>query len=351
MHNAPRTTHGIIKAYPTHLPLTAQTPDLTLGEGSTPLVHAPYLSDRLDAQIYLKLEWANPTGSFKDRGMVLAVAKALEQGSRKVICASTGNTSASAAAYAARAGLQAVVVIPAGKVAAGKLAQAAMYAPRIVQVHGNFDAALALVRDIADRSDAITLVNSLNPHRIAGQATAAFEIVDALGAPPDIQALPVGNAGNITAYWSGYNAYRTSSTEIPLPRMFGFQASGAAPLVLGHRVDVPTTVATAIAIGNPASGPSALTAAEHSGGSIRAVTDSEILDAYHLLAAREGIFVEPASAASVAGLLRYGVPAGSVVVATLTGNGLKDPDVATKDMAPLESIDADPTALRRLLGI
>jgi threonine synthase len=307
------------------LPVTGTTPIVSLGEGSTPLLASVALSRMVGRVVWLKVEGANPTGSFKDRGMTVAVSKALEAGATAVVCASTGNTSASAAAYAARAGIECVVVLPAGKVALGKLAQAVRHGATVVAVDGGFDAALAVVRELATR-DGVALVNSVNPYRLAGQETAAWEIVDDLGRAPAVHALPVGNAGNITAYWAGYRALGEA------PQMWGFQAAGAAPIVNGAIVESPETVATAIRIGNPASWDGAVAARDRSGGRIEAVTDDQILDAYDLLASREGVFVEPASAAGVAGILAFGadLPDGDVVC-TLTGHGLKDPGTALGD--------------------
>lgn len=322
---------GVIEAYRDRLPVDADTPVVTLLEGGTPLVEAPIISGLVDRQVYLKVEGANPTGSFKDRGMTLAVSKALEDGAKAVACASTGNTSASAAAYAARAGMSCIVILPAGKIAAGKLAQAVVHGARIVPIDGSFDDALGLVLELTATHDA-ALVNSINPYRIAGQQTAAWEVVDVLGSGPAVHVLPVGNAGNITAYWQGYVAAETA------PQMWGFQAAGAAPIVLGEVVDDPETIATAIRIGNPASWKGAEAARDESGGLIEAVTDDEILDAYRLLAGEEGVFCEPAAAAGVAGLLKFreGLPSGTVVC-TLTGHGLKDPDTATAtlELAPV----------------
>jgi threonine synthase len=300
-------------------------------EGGTPLVPAPRLSARVGAEVWLKVEGANPTGSFKDRGMTMAMSMALAEGAKAVVCASTGNTSASAAAYAARAGMGCVVLIPDGHIALGKLAQALMHGARVLQVRGNFDQLLTIVRELPDHAP-ITVVNSVNPHRIEGQKTGAFEIVDVLGDAPDVHCIPVGNAGNISAYWRGYLQYREAGRSTKLPRMLGFQAAGAAPIVLGHPVENPETIATAIRIGNPASWYSAAAAASESGGSITAVTDDEILDAYTFLAQEESVFCEAASSASVAGLLKQGVPAGSTVVCVLTGHGLKDPDLAIKSI-------------------
>lgn len=326
---------GIIERYRDHLPVSSTTPVVSLGEGDTPLLRSERLSERTGAQVYLKYEGLNPTGSFKDRGMTLAVSKALESGATAVVCASTGNTSASAAAYAARAGLVCAVLVPEGFVALGKLAQALVHGARVVEIEGNFDVALTLTKEIA-RSGEITLVNSVNPHRIEGQKTAAFEIVEALGGAPDLHLIPVGNAGNITAYWKGYREAVEAGWSETTPAMHGFQAEGAAPIVTGVAVAEPDTIATAIRIGNPASWEGANAAVSSSNGSISAVSDAEILEAYAILAA-DGIFVEPASAASVAGLLRMSdeerIPAGATVVCVLTGHGLKDPERALA-MAP-----------------
>ena len=335
---------GLIEAYRHRLPVTDTTPVVTLHEGGTPLLPAPRLADRVGRPVFLKYDGANPTGSFKDRGMTLAVSKALEAGARAVACASTGNTAASAAAYAARAGLECVVVLPAGNVALGKLAQAIRHGARVVTVAGAFDVALEVVRAFTAGGEAV-LVNSLNPDRIAGQQTAAWEIVETLGAAPAVQALPVGNAGNITAYWQGYRALGEA------PRMWGFQAAGAAPIVRGAPVAHPETVATAIRIGNPASWIEAVAARDESGGIIEAVTDEQILAAYRLLAEEEGVFCEPASAAAVAGVLAYRarLPAGPVVC-TLTGHGLKDPGTALREVPEPPMIPAEADALRRWLG-
>lgn len=323
--------------------MSDSTPIVTLLEGGTPLIPAPAVSDLVSRDVYLKFEGMNPTGSFKDRGMTLAVSKAIEDGARAVACASTGNTSASAAAYAARAGIDCIVVLPAGKIATGKLAQAHAHGARIVPIDGNFDDALAIVRQLAENHD-VALVNSVNPYRIEAQKTAAFEVLDDLGTPPAVHALPVGNAGNITAYWKGY-------TEVgAMPRMWGFQAEGAAPIVTGEIFDEPETIATAIRIGNPASWDGALEARDASNGRIEAVSDDEILSAYRLLSSKVGVFCEPASAAGVAGILkfRHDLPEGAVVC-TVTGHGLKDPDTATIDMdvpAPVApTLDAVVSAL------
>lgn len=322
---------GILKHYNTYLPVTDKTPRLTLYEGNTPLIPAVHLSEKLGVELYFKFEGLNPTGSFKDRGMVVAVAKAVEAGSDTVMCASTGNTSASAAAYAARAGIRSIVLIPDKKIALGKLAQAVSYGAEVIAIDGNFDQALNLVRQItADYP--VTLVNSVNPDRIEGQKTAAFEVCDALGDAPDILAIPVGNAGNITAYWKGFKEYYDDKKASKRPKMWGFEAEGAAAIAKGQVIERPETIATAIRIGNPASWQSAERAAAESGGAVQMVTDEEILEAYQLLAGKEGVFAEPASAASVAGVIkaqREGkLPSGASVVCVLTGNGLKDPNTA-----------------------
>lgn len=321
---------GLIYAYQSFLPVSDRTPVVTLHEGNTPLIPAPAVSDRIgrQVQVYLKYDGLNPTGSFKDRGMTMAVSKAKESGAEAVICASTGNTSAAAAAYARRGGMRAYVVVPDGYIALGKLAQALLYGAEVLAIQGNFDVALEMVRKIADRYP-VTLVNSVNPYRLEGQKTAAFEVVDALGDAPDWLCVPVGNAGNITAYWMGFCEYHREN-RCRLPRMMGFQAAGSAPLVEGKVVENPDTLATAIRIGNPASWDKAIAVREASQGAFNAVTDEEILDAYRLLAKDEGVFCEPASAASVAGLikLREHVPTGTRIVCVLTGNGLKDPSTA-----------------------
>jgi threonine synthase len=329
---------GVMEEYRAFLPLTPEAPVVTLLEGGTPLIPAPRLSERMGAQVWLKVEGANPTGSFKDRGMTMAISKAVEEGAKAVVCASTGNTSASAAAYAARAGLTCAVLIPEGHIALGKLAQALVHGARVLQVRGNFDEALSIVRALPDHAP-ITVVNSVNPHRIEGQKTGAFEIVDVLGDAPDVHCIPVGNAGNITAYWRGYLQYKEAGRSTKLPRMLGFQAAGAAPIVLGHVVENPDTIATAIRIGNPASWYSAASAASESGGSIAAVTDAEILAAYTFLAQQESVFCEAASAASVAGLMKTGVHEGAKVVCVLTGHGLKDPDLAISQISVPTVID------------
>jgi threonine synthase len=329
---------GLIEHYRRFLPVTAATPVVTLNEGNTPLIESRPLAERVghNIKVYLKFEGANPTGSFKDRGMTVAISKAVGEGVRKVICASTGNTAASAAAYAGRAGLQAYVLIPKGAVALGKLSQSVMHGARVIEIIGNFDICLKVVRDLAERDPIrIRLVNSVNPDRIAGQKTAAFEICDQLGDAPTHHFLPVGNAGNITAYWAGYKEYKAAGLANRLPKMMGYQASEAAPIVVGHPIDDPHTVATAIRIGNPASWTGATNARDESGGEIDMVTDAEILAAYRLIAT-QGIFAEPASAAPVAGLLKFGASGGlkpgSVAVCTLTGHGLKDPDTALKNL-------------------
>jgi threonine synthase len=340
----------VIETYRSLLPVTDDTPVVTLLEGGTPLLPAPRLSERVGARVLLKLEGLNPTGSFKDRGMTLAISKALHEGAQAVVCASTGNTSASAAAYAARAGLTCAVLIPEGHIALGKLAQALVHGARVLQVRGNFDEALSIVRRLGEKAP-VTVVNSVNPFRIEGQKTGAFEIVDALGDAPDIHCIPVGNAGNITAYWRGYLQYREVGRAHTLPRMMGFQAAGAAPIVEGRVVDEPETVATAIRIGNPASWYGATAAASESGGVIAAVTDGEILAAYRFLASEESVFCEAASAASVAGLLKVGAPPGSTVVCVLTGHGLKDPDLAITQISVPTPVDADLPAVLEALGL
>jgi threonine synthase len=326
----------LLERYRDYLPVTHETPALTLGEGFTPLVRANRLGATFGLEnLYLKVEGQNPTGSFKDRGMVMAVAKAMEAGARSIVCASTGNTSASAAAYGAAAGLEVIVVLPRGQIATGKLLQALVAGARVVAIDGNFDQALNVVRALAEQDDhPVTLVNSVNPFRLDGQKTAAFEICDDLGAAPDILAIPVGNAGNISAYWAGFRDYEEAGVIASTPRMWGFQAAGAAPIVLGHPVAAPQTIATAIRIGNPASWDSAIAARDESGGLIGAVSDDEILTAHRWLSAKEGVFVEPGSAAGVAGLLQKHAageaPTGRTIVITVTGHGLKDPQWAIK---------------------
>ncbi len=341
---------GVIETYRSFLPVSDDTPVVTLLEGGTPLLEAPRLSARVGARVLLKLEGQNPTGSFKDRGMTLAISKALEEGAKAVVCASTGNTSASAAAYAARAGMTCGVLIPEGYIALGKLAQALVHGAKVIQVRGNFDEALAIVRRLGEKAP-VTVVNSVNPFRIQGQKTGAFEIVDVLGDAPDVHCIPVGNAGNITAYWRGYLEYREAGHATKLPRMLGFQAAGAAPIVEGHPVEHPETVATAIRIGNPASWYGATAAASESGGAIEAVTDEEILAAYRFLASEESVFCEAASAASVAGLIKTGVPAGSTVVCVLTGHGLKDPDLAISQISVPTTVEAEYSAVLNALGL
>ena len=342
---------GVIEEYRRFLPVGPGSPVVSLLEGGTPLVHAFRLSQRVGADVWLKIEGANPTGSFKDRGMTLAISKAVEEGAKAVVCASTGNTSASAAAYSSRAGLTCVVLIPEGYIALGKLAQALIHGARVLQVRGNFDQAFEIVRLLAD-TEPVTIVNSLNRYRIQGQKTAAFEVIDALGDAPDMHCVPVGNAGNISAYWLGYREFAEAGLSTRLPAMFGFQAEGSAPIVVGHPIDNPDTVATAIRIGNPASWDGAREATGQSGGAVAAVSDAEILDAYRFLAATEGVFCEPASAATVAGLLRLGPSRhGGTVVCTLTGHGLKDPDRALAEISVPSSVEADIDAVRAELGL
>ncbi len=345
---------GIIEAYRDRIPVPDGARVVTLGEGNTPLLPAAHLSELTGSEVYLKVEGANPTGSFKDRGMTVAITHALASGLKAVICASTGNTSASAAAYAARAGLTCAVLVPQGKIAMGKLAQAVLHGARILQVDGNFDDCLELARKTA-ADYPVTLVNSVNPVRIAGQKTAAFEICDVLGEAPDVHCLPVGNAGNITAYWKGYSEYAADGVVKNTPRMFGFQAAGAAPLVHGEPVADPDTIATAIRIGSPASWDGAVHARAESNGLFDAITDEKILEAYRLLARREGVFVEPASATSVAGLLATAadgrLPTGSKVVCTVTGHGLKDPATALEGNVEVEPLAVDPTAVAAALDL
>jgi threonine synthase len=348
---------GVMHAYRAHLPVTDGTPVISLNEGNTPLVRVDNFVRAIggDFQLWLKYEGLNPTCSFKDRGMTLAVSKAKERGTHVIICASTGNTSASAAAYAARAGLKCVVLLPHGKIALGKLAQALMYGAVTVSIEGNFDAALALVRQLG-QTGKVEVVNSINPFRIEGQKTAAFEICDQLGRPPDFHFLPVGNAGNITAYWKGYREYHAAKKIATLPKMFGFQAAGAAPIVLNKPVADPQTIATAIRIGNPASWKSAVAALRESNGFIDKVSDDEILAAYKLAARTDGVFVEPASAACLAGLIRCvrdgKIPAGSVVAATMTGHGLKDPETAINNAGfdPIV-VPAEMNAVLKVIGL
>jgi threonine synthase len=345
---------GLIEAYWSRLPVTEATPVVTLFEGNTPLVPAHSLSERTGCTVYLKVEGANPTGSFKDRGMTMAISKAAEAGAKAVICASTGNTSASAAAYAVRAGMTCAVLVPQGKIALGKMAQALVHGAKLLQIDGNFDDCLELARKLAVEYP-VALVNSVNPDRIEGQKTAAFEICDVLGRAPDVHCIPVGNAGNITAYWKGYREYAADGIVTGTPRMFGFQAAGSAPIVLGAPVLHPMTVATAIRIGNPASWQQAEAARDDSGGLIDAVTDKQILEAYRLVARTEAVFVEPASAASIAGLLMTAadgrLPAGSTVVCTVTGNGLKDPEWAISGAPKPITVPVDGHAAAVQLGL
>ncbi|MFZ2241660.1 MAG: threonine synthase [Gordonia amarae] len=346
---------GLIEAYRHRLPVAADWAAVTLLEGNTPLIPAKRISELTGCTVHLKVEGLNPTGSFKDRGMTMAVTNAVHNGQQAVLCASTGNTSASAAAYAARAGITCAVLIPQGKIAMGKLAQAVMHGAKIIQIDGNFDDCLELARKLTADYPTISLVNSVNPVRIEGQKTAAFEIVDVLGYAPDIHSLPVGNAGNITAYWRGYSEYQRDGVADKRPRMLGTQAAGAAPLVLGHPVSNPETIATAIRIGSPASWDSAVAAQQESDGRFLAATDEEILAAYRLVARTEGVFVEPASAASIAGLLKSvedgWVSRGSTVVCTVTGNGLKDPSVALESVPEVRAVPVDPGAVVAELGL
>ncbi len=334
------STAGVIERHREHLPFAAGDPIVTLGEGSTPLIPAPRLSARVNAEVWLKLEGANPTGSFKDRGMTCAVSAAVREGATAIVCASTGNTAASAAAYAARAGVRGAVIVPEGKIATGKLAQALMHGARVVALKGNFDEALQLVRELTSRH-AISLVNSVNDFRIEGQKTAAFELLDALDGELDALCIPVGNAGNITAYWKGF----TESGR--RPRMLGFQAAGAAPLVKGQPIEHPETVASAIRIGNPARWEEAMGAMTASGGAVKAVSDEQILEAYRLLAAEEGVFCEPASAASVAGLINHGAGDCRRVACVLTGHGLKDPGVALSQAGAIVPCEPELGAIER----
>ena len=350
------TTHqwrGVIEEYKNRLPINSKTPIVTLGEGGTPLVYACTLSEMLNNQVYLKVEGMNPTGSFKDRGMTVAISKAAENGAKAVICASTGNTSASATAYAVKAGMTSAVLIPDGKIAMGKLAQAIVHGAKVLQVQGNFDDCLVLAKDLAENYP-VALVNSVNPDRIEGQKTASFEVVDRLGDAPDLHVLPVGNAGNITAYWKGYVEYKNDSISSKLPQMWGFQAAGASPIVDGKIVEKPETIATAIRIGNPASCQQALNAKEESKGRIDKVTDEQILNSYHLLAEKEGVFVEPSSAAGVAGLLmlkeKNELPKDKVIVITVTGNGLKDPHWALEGAKDPIKVSVDAKSAAKALG-
>jgi len=354
---------GIITRYRDYLPVTDATPVISLNEGSTPLIYSPRLSEMVgrDAEVYIKYEGLNPTGSFKDRGMTIAISKAVEEGSQAVICASTGNTSAAAAAYAARAGISCIVLLPAGKIAMGKLVQAFMYGAKVIAIDGNFDDALRLVREIGE-TEPISIVNSINPHRLEGQKTAAFEIIEELGGAPDLHILPVGNAGNITAYWKGYREFHESGRASTLPKMLGFQAAGAAPIYFDKIIPNPETVASAIRIGNPASWQLAAAAIRESQGAIDIVSDLDILDAQRFLAAREGIFVEPASAASIAGLLKClgkdrcavcplpTIPAGARIVCTVTGHGLKDPDIAREQCGRIIPAKAEKSEIMKLIA-
>ncbi|MDA2992773.1 MAG: threonine synthase [Actinomycetota bacterium] len=345
---------GVIEEYRDRLPVSAKTPVVTLHEGGTPLIYACYLSELLENEVWLKFEGTNPTGSFKDRGMTMAISKAAEDGAKAVICASTGNTSASAAAYATKAGMISAVLIPAGKIATGKLAQAVIHGAQILQVAGNFDDCLTLARELSENYP-VALVNSVNPYRIEGQKTAAFEVIDMLGFAPDIHALPVGNAGNITAYWKGYNEYRKDGISKSLPQMYGFQAAGAAPLVKGKPVLKPETIATAIRIGNPASWDQAIEARDKSGGVIDSVTDKEILAAYAIVAGKEGVFVEPSSAAGIAGLIKYKMagklPKGKKIVITVTGHGLKDISWALEKFAKPKVVKVNAAVAAKALGL
>ena len=362
MHTERTTSKlGVIEHYREYLPVAESTPIVSLGEGNTPLVFCPQLSNRVGLALFVKNEGVNPTGSFKDRGMTLAVSKAMERGATALICASTGNTSASAAAYAARAGISCVVILPAGKIATGKLLQAFAYGAKIVAIDGNFDDALRLVRELGEAGD-FAIVNSINPDRIAGQKTAAFEIVDVFGDAPDFHLLPVGNAGNITAYWAGYREYHVLGRSTKLPAMIGFQAAGAAPIFYNRVVEKPETVASAIRIGNPASWKQAQAAITESRGAIDVVSDEQILAAQTWLAQREGIFVEPASAASIAGLFKcreskeaaysfQKIPEESRIVCTVTGHGLKDPEVITAQIKELKSVPATVSAVQRAIEI
>jgi threonine synthase len=354
---------GVIESYPEFLPVSASTPVVSLGEGNTPLIYCSQLSKRVGrgCEVFVKNEGVNPTGSFKDRGMTVAVSKALEYGAKALICASTGNTSASAAAYAARAGILCVVILPAGKIAIGKLVQAFAYGAKIIAIDGNFDDALRIVRDLGE-SDDFAIVNSVNPDRIAGQKTAAYEIIDEIGDAPDFHLLPVGNAGNIAAYWVGYQEYHAYKRSTKLPAMIGFQAAGAAPIFYNRIIEKPETVASAIRIGNPASWKQARGAIAKSRGAIDVVSDAEILAAQSWLAQHEGIFVEPASAASIAGLFKccdsaeaaysfQKIPEASRIVCTVTGHGLKDPDLIIQRMKELKPVSATTTDVRHAIGL
>jgi threonine synthase len=362
MHTERTTSKlGVIERYRDYLPVTELTPMVSLGEGNTPLLFCPRLSKRVGRAVFVKNEGVNPTGSFKDRGMTVAVSKAIERGAKALICASTGNTSASAAAYAARAGISCAVILPAGKIATGKLLQAYVYGAKIVAIDGNFDDALRIVRELGESGD-LAIVNSINPDRIAGQKTAAFEVIDVLGDAPDFHLLPVGNAGNITAYWAGYREYHASGRSTKLPVMLGFQATGAAPIFYNCIVEKPETVASAIRIGNPASWKQAGAVLTESHGAIDIVSDEEILAAQMWLAQHEGVFVEPASAAPIAGLFKccnspdaayslQKIPERSRIVCTVTGHGLKDPDVITARMKELKSVPATVNDVRGAVGL
>jgi threonine synthase len=345
---------GVLLQYKKYLPVTSKTPMFTIGEGDTPLVRCDKLAKKYGCkELYFKLEGCHPTGSFKDRGMVMAVAKAVEEGSKAIICASTGNTSASAAAFAAFCGLKCIIVIPGGKIAMGKLAQAIVYGAKIIAIEGNFDKALEIVRKLSERNP-VTLVNSLNPYRIEGQKTAAFEIIDVLGDAPDFLFLPVGNAGNITAYWKGFKEYFAAGKSTKKPKMYGFQAEGAAPIVRGHAIEKPETVATAIRIGNPASWEKAVAARDESGGIIDMVSDDEILTAQRIMASEAGVFGEPASAAPLAGLIKLWNQgknfSSKVIVCVVTGNGLKDTETAMKKAPEIMQLSADIKAVEKALG-
>ncbi|MGC2353574.1 MAG: threonine synthase [Candidatus Udaeobacter sp.] len=356
-------SRGVIERYREFLPISASTPIVSLGEGNTPLIYCQQLSTRVGrgCRVFVKNEGVNPTGSFKDRGMTVAVSKSLERGAKAIICASTGNTSASASAYAARAGISCVVILPAGKIATGKLLQAFVYGARIVAIDGNFDAALRIVRELGESGD-FAIVNSINPDRIAGQKTAAFEIIDEMGDAPDLHLLPVGNAGNITAYWAGYREYRARERSTKLPAMIGFQAAGAAPIFQNRIIEKPETIASAIRIGNPASWKQAHAAIAESRGAIDVVNDEEIVAAQNWLAQHEGIFVEPASAASIAGFFKccdsheaaysfQKIPEASRIVCTVTGHGLKDPDVIIQRMEELKPVAATVNDVRCAIGL
>lgn len=344
---------GIIAKYKQYLPVSEKTPIISMEEGNTPLIKVKNHFKQLDIEVYLKYDGLNPTGSFKDRGMTMAVSKAAEEGAKAIICASTGNTSASAAAYAASAGLKCIVLVPDGKIAAGKMAQAIVYGAEVIKIKGNFDTALKVVRKISEELP-ITLVNSVNPYRLEGQKTGAFEICDTLGDAPDILCIPVGNAGNISAYWKGFKEYYGLNKASKMPKMFGFQAEGASPFVKGAPVENPETIATAIRIGNPASWDLAVNAVKESDGFFDFVTDEEILNAYKKLASKEGIFAEPASAASFAGLFKYldksKLPKGTKVVCILTGNGLKDPDTAVSLGGNVNTLSADYIEIKEFIG-